>query len=123
MTRKARPLIPGAVTLAAVQVIPAAQTAEKRPALCLACYTTRHRVTLAYIPAGAVWSLSVPPLLPSKRDELDGLTLEALGGVTLTLESEGKTATLKVLSVRLTRELIEVLSLYDGKRLDLGAVS
>lgn len=122
MTRP-RPLIAGAVSLAAVQVIPAAQTATARPALSLACYTTQHRVLLAYIPSGASWALSLPPVLPSKKDEGEGLTLERLGGATLTLEHEGKKATLKVHSVRLARELIEALSLYDGKRLDLGAVS
>lgn len=49
-----RALIPGAVSLAAVQVIPGTLIADGRPALALACYTTRHRVALAHptCPAG-----------------------------------------------------------------------
>jgi hypothetical protein len=111
--RSPRALIPGAVSLAAVQVVPASLTADGRPALALACYTTRHRVTLAHLPSGAAWSLARPPALPNERDEREGLTLARLGGARLTLEHEGRRAVLDVPAVRLLRELCEALGTYD----------
>lgn len=120
---KPRPLIPGAVSLAAVQVIPGKMTADGRPALALACYTTRHRITLAVIPSGASWGLSAPTALPNERDEREGLTLARLGGARLTVEHEGSRAVLDVPAVRLLRELCEALTTYDGHPVSLGAAS
>lgn len=114
-------LIPGAVSLAAVQVIPAALTADGRPALALACYTTRHTVTLAHLPSGAAWHLATPPALPSVQDEREGLTLARLGGARLTIEHGGRRAVLDVPAVRMLRELCEALSVYDGQRVVVAA--
>lgn len=111
--RSPRALIPGAVSLAAVQVIPGTLTADGAPALALACYTTRHRVTLAHIPSGATWALAHPPALPNERDEREGLTLARLGGARLTVEHDGQRAVLDVPAVRLLRELCEALGTYD----------
>ncbi|WP_027459685.1 hypothetical protein [Deinococcus murrayi] len=113
-------LIPGAVSLAAVQVIPGSMTASGRPALALACWTTRHRLLLTVLPEGASWGLTYPPALPNERDEREGLTLARLGGARLTLEHEGRRAVLDVPAVRLLRELIEALGRYDGSPVSLG---
>jgi hypothetical protein len=121
--RSPRALIPGAVSLAAVQVIPAALTADGRPGLALACFTTRHRVTLTVLPGGASWGLCVPPRLPNERDEREGLTLARLGGARLTLEHDGQRAVLDVPAVRVLREVCEALGTYDGHRVTLGAAS
>lgn len=121
--RSPKALIPGAVSLAAVQVISGDLTASGRPALTLACYTTRHTVTLAHIPSGASWGLTHPPALPNSQDEREGLTLARLGGARLTVEHEGKRQVLDVPAVRLLRELVEALGLYDGRPVELGAAS
>lgn len=121
--RSPRALMPGAVSVAAVQVIPAALTADGKPALTLACFTTRHTVTLAHVPSGAAWGLQYPPALPNAKDEKEGLTLARLGGARLTLEHDGKRAVLDVPSVRLLRELVEALGRYDGQPVHLGAAS
>lgn len=118
--RSPRALIPGGVSLAAVQVIPAALTSSGRPALALACYTTRHTVTLAHLPSGATWGLTYPPALPNAQDEREGLTLARLGGARLTLEHDGRRAVLDVPAVRILRELVEALGLYDGAPVNLG---
>ncbi|MBZ9750725.1 hypothetical protein K7W42_07610 [Deinococcus sp. HMF7604] len=121
--RSPRALIPGAVSLAAAQVIPASLTASGRPALALACYTTRHTVTLTVLPAGVCWALSAPPALPNARDELEGLTLARLGGARFTVEHDGRRQVLDVPAVRVLRELVEALGLYDGQPVNLGAAS
>lgn len=118
--RSPKALIPGAVSLAAVQVIPGTLTASGRPALTLACYTTRHTVTLAHIPSGAAWGLTYPPALPDSQDERGGMTLARLGGARLTVEHEGRRAVLDVPAVRILRELVEALGLYDGQPVELG---
>ncbi|WP_104991625.1 hypothetical protein [Deinococcus sp. NW-56] len=118
--RSPRALIPGAVSLAAVHVIPGAMTASGRPALALACYTTRHRVTLTVLPGGVSWGLTYPPALPNERDEREGLTLARLGGARLTLEHEGRRAVLDVPAVRVLREVVEALGTYDGEPVRLG---
>lgn len=112
-SRPPRALIPGAVSLAAVQLIPGALTANGQPALSLACYTTRHRIALAHIPSGATWSLATPPALPNERDEREGLTLARLGGARLTVEHDGQRTVLDVPAVRILRELVEALGRYD----------
>lgn len=121
--RSPKALIPGAVSLAAVSVVPAALTADGKAALILACYTTRHTVTLTYLPAGASWGLSTPPALPNSVDEREGLTLARLGGARLTVEHEGRRAVLDVPAVRILRELVEALGRYDGRHVPLGAAS
>ncbi|WP_135227832.1 hypothetical protein [Deinococcus fonticola] len=118
--RSPRALIPGAVSLAAVHVIPGDLTATGRPALTLACYTTRHTVTLAHIPSGATWGLTYPPALPNTQDEREGLTLARLGGARLTIEHDGKRQVLDVPAVRILRELVEALGTYDGHPVELG---
>ena len=119
--RRPRALIPGAVSLAAVQVIPGCLTSSGAPALALACYTTRHTLTLAHIPSGATWTLSTPPALPNMRDEREGLTLARLGGARLTVEYLGRRSVLDVPAVRLLRELVEALGRYDREPVRLGA--
>lgn len=116
--RSPRALIPGAVSLAGVTVVPGTLTADGAPALALACYTTRHRVEVAYIPSGAAWSLARPPALPNERDEREGLTLARLGGARLTLTHEGRRAVLDVPAVRLLREVCEALGTYDRAPVD-----
>ena len=118
--RSPRALIPGAVSLAGVHVLPGTLTADGSPLLVLACYTTRHRLQLAHIPAGAAWGLDVPQALPSERDEGAGLTLQRLGGARLTVEHEGRRAVLDIPGVRLLRETVEALGRYDRAPLDLG---
>ena len=115
--------MPGAVSLAAVYVTPASLTASGRPALALACYTTRHTLTLTVIPSGATWALSTPTALPNERDEREGLTLARLGGARLTVEHDGKRQVLDVPAVRVLRELCEALTTYDGQPVTLGAAS
>ena len=121
--RLPRALIPGGVSVAAVYTVPAELTASGRPALALACYTTRHRLTLTVIPSGASWALSTPPALSNERDEREGLTLARLGGARLTVEHGGKRSVLDVPAVRLLREVCEALGVYDGQRITLGAAS
>lgn len=108
-----RALIPGAVSLAAVQILPAALTADGRPGLALACYTTRHTLTLTVLPSGASWGLTHPAALPNMRDEREGLTLARLGGARFTVEHAGRHAVLDVPAVRVLRELCEALNTYD----------
>lgn len=117
--RSPRALMPGAVSLAAVHVTPSHLTATGRPALALACYTTRHTITLTVLPSGATWALSTPPALPNERDEREGLTLARLGGARLTIEQDGKRQVLDVPAVRVLRELVEALGLYDGQPVNL----
>lgn len=109
-------LIPGGVSLAAVCTVPGLHTAGGRPALCLAAFTTGHRVTVAHIPHGATWALDKPAQLPSARDEREGLTLAALGGARLTLEHGGRRAVLDIPTVRLLGEVAAALGVYDGHR-------
>jgi len=120
--KRTRALIPGAVRLAAVQVIPGTLTASGAPALALACYTTRHTLTLAYLPSGATWMLSTPAALPNTQDEREGLTLARLGGARLTVEHQGRRTVLDVPAVRLLRELVEALGRYDREPVELGAM-
>lgn len=121
--RSPKALIPGAVSLAAVLIVPPQHTASGRAALTLACYTTKARLTLYHLPDGASWALSTPPALPNERDEREGLTLARLGGARLTVEYGGQRAVLDVPAVRVLRELCEALTTYDGQPVTLGKVS
>lgn len=121
--RSAKALIPGAVSLAAVLIVPPQHTASGRAALTLACYTTRHRLTLFHLPSGASWAMSTPPALPNERDEREGLTLARLGGARLIIEYGGQRAVLDVPTVRVLRELCEALTTYDGQSVTLDNVS
>lgn len=115
-------LIPGAVSLAACEVIPGTLTASGRAVLMLACHTTRQTLTLAVIPERAACQITAPAALPRVDAEHAGLTLARLGGARLTVEHAGRRQVLDVPSVRVLRELVEALGACAGPPV-LGAAS
>lgn len=114
MSRRLRPLIPGAVTLGAVKVL----SLGSERSLILGTYDRAGRLEVFHVESGTHWKLSDPAPESVRLAESRGLTLSQLGGARLTLTREGyKPAFLSIPSFSVLRKTLEALEELEGAAL------